>query len=493
MSIAEHSSKRNNNNKNRHENPNAANTSAATLAQLLARQQRACLETPSPSLAARLKAIKAIRPALVEHADEFAAAINADFGCRSPHETKVLEIIPNIHAINHLCENLGDWMQPRKRNVHPTYQPGYAKVIYQPLGVVGIIVPWNFPLVLSIGPLICALGAGNRVMLKMSEYTPHTAALLKKILGAIFTEDQVAVVTGDAETGAAFAALPFDHLLFTGATNIGRKVMRAAAENLTPVTLELGGKSPAIIHESFPLDAAVERICFGKLLNAGQICVAPDYLLLPEKNVTAFIQAITTVVKTWYPTLRDNPDYTAIINQQHRDRLQQLLNDAAEKGAKIVTLNPANESFNDSLKMPISLVLDTNDSMRIEHEEIFGPILLIKTYSSLVDAIQYINARPRPLALYYFDLEESRQDYVINNTRAGGGCINDALIHVGAPDVPFGGIGDSGMGHYHGWEGFLTFSKARGIVYKGAVSSSKLIFPPWGRSLHKVFYKMFLR
>lgn len=457
------------------------------------RQRNAFRAHPMPSADERISHIKRIKPALVKHMNALIEAVNQDFGNRCRSETKVAEMMSILEGIKYHAKNVRRWMRDEKRHVPMTLAPAKARVVYQPLGVVGVIVPWNYPIFLAIGPLLPALAAGNRVMIKMSEYTPHTAEALKAMLSGIFAEDQVAVITGEADVGIAFSKLPFDHLLFTGSTSVGRHVMRAAADNLTPVTLELGGKSPVIIHESFPMDEAAERISFGKCFNAGQTCVAPDYILVPRHKMDEFIKAFTHVVSTWYPSMRDNPDYTSVINARQHQRLQGYLKDAREKGARIQPINPADEDFSTTNKIPMTLVLNTTDDMVIEQDEIFGPLLIIKPYDSLEDAIRYVNDRPRPLALYYFDFNSERARYVTEHTHAGGMCINDTMSHVGVDDIPFGGVGPSGMGAYHGREGFLTFSKAKGIYEKGRINGAKMIFPPWGKPLQEFLFKNILK
>ena len=380
-------------------------------------------------------------------------------------------------------------MKPSRRSVGLAFQPASARVLYQPLGVVGIIVPWNYPLYLAIGPLIGALAAGNRVMLKMSESTPATGQLLKDLLAQVFTEDQVAVVLGEADVGIAFSRLPFDHLLFTGSTSIGRQVMRAAADNLTPVTLELGGKSPAIVSASVPLEDAAERIAFGKTLNAGQTCVAPDYVLVPKDRLEGFVEAYRQVIQRFYPQLSDNPDYTSIINPRQYARLQDYLDDAQARGARLL---PLFEQGQDR-RMPHYLLLDVTDGMRVMQGEIFGPLLPVVPYDDLQQALAYVNARPRPLALYYFGYDKAEQQAVLENTHSGGVCLNDTLLHVAQDDLPFGGVGPSGMGHYHGHEGFLTFSKAKGVFVKQRFNAARMIYPPYGKALQKLVYRLFVR
>ncbi|QBF24660.1 coniferyl aldehyde dehydrogenase [Pseudomonas tructae] len=458
---------------------------------LFARQRQAFAGNPMPLVAQRLQWLKSLRSALLAQQQGLIAAINKDFSGRSADETLLAELMPSIQGLRHAEKHLKQWMKASKRTVGLAFQPASAQVQYQPLGVVGIIVPWNYPLFLAIGPLTCALAAGNRVMLKLSEATPATGQLLKQLLGQVFPEDLVSVVLGEADVAQAFSRLPFDHLLFTGATSVGRQVMLAAAENLTPVTLELGGKSPAIVSASVPLADAAERIAFGKTLNAGQTCVAPDYVLVPRERLDDFANAYQSVVRRFYPTLADNPDYSAIINPRHLARLQSYLDDARSKGAEIIDLYP--QEPRQGRRLPPHLLLKVSDDMRVMQDEIFGPLLPLVPYDSLDQALTYINQRPRPLALYYFGYERSEQQHVLEHTHSGGVCLNDTLLHVAQDDLPFGGIGPSGMGHYHGHEGFLTFSKAKAVFAKQRLNAARLIYPPYGKSLLKLVYKLFIR
>jgi len=466
---------------------------ADELQRIFAAQKKAFRANPMPTADERIEHLKRLKPALLKHMSTLEDAISEDFSNRCNSETKVAEMMASLEGLKYQIKHVKKWMQDDKRHVPGSLKPAKAKVVYQPLGVVGIIVPWNYPVFLAMGPLLPALAAGNRVMIKMSEFTPRTSEAFKQMIAEIFPEDHVSVITGEADVAMAFTKLPFDHILFTGSTSVGKHVMRAAAENLTPVTLELGGKSPAIISESFPLNEAAERLCFGKALNAGQTCVAPDYVLCPKHNVDNFVGEMKKVIGKWYPTMRNNDDFTAIVNERQHQRLQGYLKDAEEKGATVIAINPANESFDGTRKMPITLVLNTNSDMLIEQDEIFGPIMIIKPYESLDEAINYVNDRPRPLALYYFDFNESRSDYVLRHTHSGGVCINDTISHVAVDDMPFGGVGPAGMGAYHGKEGFLTFSQAKGVFMKGKINSSKLIYPPWNRPVHKFLFKAMLK
>ncbi|MGV8862514.1 MAG: coniferyl aldehyde dehydrogenase [Pseudomonas sp.] len=459
------------------------------LEQLFNRQRKAFAANPMPLAGQRLQWLKTLRTLLSDERQALVDAINSDFSHRSADETLLAELMPSLLGIQYASKHLKKWMKPSRRHVGMAFQPASAKVIYQPLGVVGVIVPWNYPLFLAIGPMVGALSAGNRVMLKLSESTPTTGQLLKRLFAQVFPEDLVTVVLGEAEVGMAFSKLPFDHLLFTGASSVGKHVMRAAAENLTPVTLELGGKSPAIVSNDVPLKDAAERIAFGKTLNAGQTCVAPDYVLVPEDRVDGFVDAYRKAVQKFYPTLIDNPDYTAIINDRQLARLNRYLDDASSKGARVIPLFEQGQGR----RMPFSLLLNVNDDMTVMQDEIFGPLLPIVPYSRIDQAFAYINQRPRPLALYYFGYNKAEQQRVLEQTHSGGVCLNDTLMHVAQDDMPFGGVGPSGMGHYHGHEGFLTFSKAKGVFIKQRFNAARLIYPPYGKAIQRLVYKLFIR
>lgn len=459
------------------------------LESLLERQRQAYRANPMPDAGQRIAWLKSLANLLVTEQQAIIEAINSDFSNRSADETLLAEVMPSLHGVHYAAKRVKKWMKPSRRSVGMQFQPASAKVIYQPLGVVGVIVPWNYPLFLAIGPLTGALAAGNRVMIKMSESTPATARMLKTLLAKIFPEDMVAVVEGEVEVGVAFSKLPFDHLLFTGATSIGKHVMRAAAENLTPVTLELGGKSPAIVSTSVPMKDAAERIAFGKSLNAGQTCVAPDYVLVPHNRVDEFVNSYRQVVQGFFPKLENNPDYTAIINERQLSRLNGYLADAKARGATVIPLFPQAQGR----RLPQALLLNVNDEMKVMQEEIFGPLLPVIPYQSLDEALRYINERDRPLALYYFGYDKREQDHVLAQTHSGGVCLNDTLLHVAQDDMPFGGVGPSGMGHYHGHEGFLTFSKAKGVFSKPRFNAARVIYPPYGKSLQKLVYKLFIR
>ncbi len=375
-------------------------------------------------------------------------------------------------------------MEVEPRPVSWLFAPAHAEIVAQPLGVIGIISPWNYPMQLALSPLAIALAAGNRAMIKPSELTPRTSEMMAKLIKEAFAEDEVTVVTGDGKLGAAFSALPFDHLLFTGSTRVGKIVMKAAAENLVPVTLELGGKSPAIVAEDFPIDVAATRIMYGNCYNAGQTCIAPDYVLVPRAHLDRFVDECKAAVARMFPTLKSNPDYTSIVNLHHYRRLEAYLLEAKKKDAKVIEVNPAKEELgHDERKLAPHLVVDPPKDLALMQEEIFGPILPIVPYDKLDDAIAFVNDRPRPLALYVFSYDDDATSKVIDRTIAGGVSVNETLMHFAQDDLPFGGVGPSGMGHYHGKEGFDTFSKKKPIFYQARVNGSGLLRPPYGKTI----------
>lgn len=464
----------------------------SALPAVLELQREAFNATPYPSVAERKSNLTALKKVLLANQEQLVQAMSDDFGHRSKDDSKIGDILTSISAINYSVKRLKRWMKPERKHMDILFQPATGRVEYQPLGVIGIMVPWNYPLYLAIGPLIAALAAGNRAMLKMSELTPRTNVLLAELLGSIFSQDHVAVVGGEAEVAAAFAELPFDHLFFTGSTNVGRKVMAAAAPNLVPVTLELGGKSPAIIAQDMPLKVAVERMIWGKVLNAGQTCVAPDYILCPQGKIEPLVTAFQKQFYKMFPTISNNPDYTSIISDGHYQRLQQLLADAEQKGAKIIPLH-SDLGSKDARTMPLTLVLNTSTDMLLMQEEIFGPILPIRCYDTLTEIEEYIRSQPRPLAMYIYSFDQAVQRRLLTNLHAGGACVNEAAFHVANDDLPFGGIGASGMGSYHADAGFKTFSHAKSVLYRGRLNLNKLLFPPYRTALHKLVYKLFIR
>lgn len=452
---------------------------------MLLAQKKAAMADPMPDRATRIRRLDKLHNAILENRERIIDACNRDFSNRAAAETELADITPVLEGIAYYRKRLKKLMKPQRRHAPLTVQPARVEVHYQPVGVVGIVLPWNFPFFLGLSPLVGALAAGNRAMIKSSEFAPESGALMQEMLADVFDDDEVSVVTGGVEVATAFTKLPFDHLVFTGSTQVGKIVMRAAAENLTPVTLELGGKSPAIIHPDFPLDEAARRIGFGKGFNAGQICVSPDYVLCPRDKVTEFADQFVQAMSKSYPSLRDNPDFTAIISERQKARLESYLKDAEEKGAKLIPINPKNEDLSGTRKMPVTMVLDAREDMLVLQEEIFGPILPVVAYDTIEEAIQYVQDRPRPLALYYFDWDKARGDAVLAQTHSGGVCINDTITHVGVDDIPFGGIGPSGMGQYHGEEGFKTFSKAKGVLRKGKINTISYVAPPWGNFMYR--------
>jgi coniferyl-aldehyde dehydrogenase len=468
-------------------------TEIIRLKELFSRQKSAYSKAPMPTAEQRIGHLKALKDATIKYQEPLAAAVNEDFSCRSKDETLLAEILTSVEGINMAIKKTRKWMKPSKRGVGMLFAPAKNEVRYQPLGVVGIIVPWNYPIFLAIGPLVAALSAGNRAMIKMSEFTPNLNKVFKTMIAEIFEENQVCVIEGEADTAIVFTEQPFDHILFTGSTSVGRFVMAAAAKNLTPVTLELGGKSPAIVSNNVPMKDAAERICFGKSMNAGQTCVAPDYILVPKAKEEEFIQAYIAAFTKMYPTIKDNNDYTSIVNDRQYQRLSSWIQDAKDKGAKLTEINPAKEDLSAGRKLAPVIVQNMKDDMTIAEEELFGPILPIITYDEMDEAIAHINERPRPLALYFFGYDKNEQNHVLDNTHSGGVCVNDTLMHLAQEDMPFGGVGDSGMGHYHGHEGFITFSKAKAVHRKGRFSTGNLAFPPYDTSIRRMIYTFFIR
>jgi len=435
----------------------------------------------------RMRLLERLGQAIVQWEERLSTAVSEDFGNRSRHETAIAEIFVPLTGIKYIRKHLRSWMRPDARETSWVFLPAKNRVIHQPLGVVGIISPWNYPLQLALVPIAYAIAAGNRVALKPSEVTPRTSETMAAMLAEVFPPDVMQTVLGGPEVGIAFSRLPFDHLFFTGSTSVGRHVMRAAADNLVPVTLELGGKSPALVHGDFPLDKAAERIAVGKLFNAGQTCVAPDYALVREDQVEAFAGAFRAVVARLYPRLSDNPDYTSIVSERHYRRLVGLLDEARNKGARVIEINPAGEVLDPiARKLAPTVVIGAPDETAILQDEIFGPLLPIVPYRRLEDAIAYVNARPRPLALYYFDRDDDRIRQVLSETTSGGVCVNETLMHVAQDDLPFGGVGASGIGSYHGPEGFFTFTHKKAVFFQARLNSGGLLSPPYGGTIERL-------
>jgi coniferyl-aldehyde dehydrogenase len=456
------------------------------LFELLRSQRKAFQSEMLPSRAVRVDRLNRLSRLIESHSAEFSRAISEDFGTRSPTEIRITETLMLQSGIRHATRHLARWMKPRRVSTALAYRPGKSMIMRQPLGVIGIISPWNYPLQLALGPLIGALAAGNRAMIKPSEMTPMFSKALASAIAASFAPEEVAVVTGDAAVGKLFAALPFDHLVFTGSTAIGREVAQAAAKNLTPVTLELGGKSPAIIDSSCDLDTVIDRIAWGKLINAGQTCIAPDYVLVPREGVDRFVQALSKSMRAMYPTFRSNPDYSGIITDRHLKRLRDLIEDARARGATVVELEPSADAAPAGRQLPPTLLLNVGDHMRVMHEEIFGPILPIVPYDTVQDALAYVNGRERPLALYWFGNDRLVRDQVLSSTIAGGVSVNDTLMHIAQEKLPFGGVGASGQGHYHGEFGFRQFSKEKPVFIQSRFSGGGIIRPPYKPSLDRI-------
>ena len=465
----------------------------AGLGDAFAAHKKAFARDPYPSYEARRANLQRLRRAILDRREEIADAVIADYGSRSRHESILVEVLAVSEPIKYCLKHLRRWMRTDNRHTELQWLPGSSKVVPQPLGVVGVIAPWNYPVNLSLVPLVFALAAGNRVMIKPSELTPRTADMLHKLLGDLFPEDLVSVHRGGIDVGVAFSKIPFDHILYTGSTSVGKHIMRAAAENLTPVTLELGGKSPVIVHPTHSISHAAERICAAKFFNAGQTCIAPDYVILHESKVDEFVSEFQKHAAKKYATLANNPDFTSVINERHKGRLESYLADAESKGAEIIDVNPAGESFAEAgNKLMPRLVKNVSEDMVIMQDEIFGPLLPLVPVKNLDEAITYVNNHPRPLALYYFDYDTNRQHLVTERTHAGGMSVNDCLWHYAQDDIPFGGVGPSGMGAYHGKEGFDTFSHHKSVFTQGRVAGSWLMSPPYGRLIER-FMDYFLR
>ncbi|MGQ2967992.1 MAG: coniferyl aldehyde dehydrogenase [Allorhizobium sp.] len=452
---------------------------ATRIAALLAAQKAAWAIDVTPSHASRYDRLARLDRMVEAWQERFAAAISQDFGNRPAVVTELTDVVPVRAAIRHARRQLKRWMRPRSVSLAWTGKPASAVILRQPLGVVGIVAPWNYPLNLMLSPLTGALAAGNRAMLKPSELTPAFSEVLAKAVAETFSEDEVVVVTGGPEVATAFTSAPFDHLIFTGSTAVGRKVAEAAAKNLTPVTLELGGKSPVILDPSVRFDKAVPRLVWGKLLNSGQTCVAPDYALVPRERVADFLVAVKAEVARQYPGLPGNADYTSIISPRHYARLIRLIEEARDKGAKVVELGGPHDP--DARVFSPVAVIGAPDDTTMMQEEIFGPILPIVPYDTLDEAIAYINHRDRPLALYWFGDDTQAQERVLSGTIAGGVTVNDTILHLAQDDLPFGGVGASGYGAYHGEAGFLALSKEKPVLKQSAISGVKFLYPPYGR------------
>ena len=456
---------------------------------VLDRQKQSYIAEGHVSAENRIDRIDRAINILEKNGEKLSEAMAADFGHRSLDQSQRTDIEGSVGPLKHAKKHLRQWMKPERRKVmFPLGLFGAkGRIEYQPLGVVGCISPWNFPVNLTFSPLGGIFAAGNRTMIKPSEFTAQTSELMKELFAEAYDEDEVAVFTGGPDVGGAFSRLPFDHLLFTGATSIAKHVMRAAAENLVPVTLELGGKSPVVIGRSADMKLAASNIMAGKTMNAGQICLAPDYVFLPEESRDEFVDSARDSVASMYPNLKDNPDYTSIVNERHFDRLNSYLDNAKAKGADLVEINPANEDFSQQQhhRIPPTIILDPTEDMQVMQDEIFGPILPVKQYKDLDEPLDYINSHDRPLGLYYFGQDKSEENKVLNHTTSGGVTVNDVVMHVAQEDLPFGGVGPSGMGSYHGIDGFKNFSHAKAIYTQSKTVSkmaAAMMRPPYKKA-----------
>ncbi len=460
--------------------------------QLLTAQQTAFINEGFVSAQTRIDRIDRTIALILENTEALEKAINADFGSRSYHQTAMSDFFGTVAGLQHARKHVVSWMKPKRHSVmFPLNILGAkARVEYQPKGTVGNITTWNFPVHVALAPLAGIFAAGNRAMLKLTEVTPTTSELLKELIGKYFSPEECVGITGGPAVGQAFAELPLDHIIFTGSTSIAQYILQGAAKNLTPVTLELGGKSPVIIGSSADIKEAAARIMAGKALNSGQVCLSPDYIFVPQEYKKAFLEHCIQQFSTFFPTMRDNPDYTSVINQRHYERLQGLLSDAKDKCSSIIEINPANEDFSKqetTHKIPLTLLVDPADDAQVMQEELFGPLVCIKTYNNIDDCIQFINQRPRPLAIYYFGQDAQEERKVLDKTISGGAVINDVMAHVICEDLPFGGVGDSGMGNYHGFYGFATFSHPKAVFKQSKINLMRLggMLPPYGKKTEK--------
>jgi coniferyl-aldehyde dehydrogenase len=457
---------------------------------LLEAQKAAHLRDGAPTAEQRIERLDRCIGLLVDHRAEIEEALNADFGARSRETTAFADVASSIGTLKYAKAGLKAWMKPEKRKTTPALLGLFgakAEIRFQPKGVVGVISPWNFPVNLTFTPLAGVLAAGNRAMIKPSEYTPATSELMARMFGSVFSPEEIVVVTGGPEVGQAFAGLAFDHLVFTGATSIAAHVMRAAAENLTPLTLELGGKSPVILSSTADMKTAAARIMNGKTMNAGQICLAPDYVLAPADRLPEFVAEARAAVQGMFPTIKDNPDYTAIVSQRHYERITGYVEDARAKGAEVIELKPDGEDLTqqEHRRIAPTLIIEPTDDMMVMKEEIFGPVLPVKSYKSMDEALAYVNAHDRPLGLYYFGVDAAEREAVLSKTTSGGVTVNDVIFHVAQEDLPFGGVGPSGMGAYHGQDGFREFSHRKAVYtqLKSDLSQLKALRPPYGKAI----------
>ncbi len=469
-----------------------AETSKNEIQRILELQRKAYLDEGVVTNETRHDRLERAIQVVKKHETAFVDAMMADFGHRSEHQSLFTDIASSIGPMRHAQKHLKKWNRPEKRKTGPfplNILGAKSRIEYQPLGVVGVISPWNFPVNLTFTPLAGILAAGNRVMIKPSEYTPATSEAMATAIREEFDESEIAVILGGPQTGSDFSSTAFDHLLFTGATSIAKHVMRAASENLVPVTLELGGKSPVVVGRSADMDKTADAIMAGKMMNAGQICLAPDYVFVPEEKMKDFVASSQRAVAKMFPTLLDNPDYTSVINERHYERINAYVEEARTKGAEVVEINPAEEDFRQqpNHKIPPTLVLNPDDDMAVMQDEIFGPVMPVKSYDQVNEAVNYINAKDRPLGLYYFGDDGNEEEHVLSHTTSGGVTVNDVIMHISQEDLPFGGVGPSGMGAYHGFDGFKTFSHAKAVFKQTKLPIAEMagLRPPYGEKLLK--------
>ena len=454
-------------------------------------QRSAYEQQPYTSYKARKQKLKALKQQVLAHQGKLAVAMNQDFGCRNTTESILVDLMTTVGQINYTLSHLKQWMAPERRHSGILTFPAGVEVHYQPKGVVGVITPWNYPVFLSLGPLIPAIAAGNRVMIKMSEYTPHTNQAVAALIASVFDVNEVAIVEGELEISQTFSSLTFDHILFTGSANVGKAVMKSAADNLVPVTLELGGKSPCILMPDFNLKRFARDFLLSKTLNSGQTCVAPDTLYCHRSQFEGLITALKGQYAQNFPSNSQAGDITSLIHDPHWQRINDILDDAKDKGANVYPLNDVKVQH--KRQMPLTVITDCSEDMRISQEEIFGPLLPVVLFDDVNEVIEKVNAQPRPLALYVFTFDINIQRQFLYQTHSGGVCFNDAAIHVGVEDIPFGGIGDSGMGSYHAEEGFKTFSHAKSVLIRGRINLTPLFGPPYGRKVHDWLLKLLFR
>ena len=473
------------------EHHNATGLNTQNLDALLELQRSKFRAEGEVTYSTRIDRLKRLKALIVENKTEFAITTKREFGGARSYEFSLFsEFASKVEAINYSMKHLREWMKPEKRKTNKpmNFFGGKSQVRHFPKGVVGIISPWNLPFGLTVAPLTSALAAGNRALLKPSEFVPETAALFAEVVPKYFPEDEVAVVTGGADISQRFAELPFDHLLFTGSTKVGAKVMQSASKNLVPVTLELGGKSPVIIGRSAKLDLAGTRLTFGKLLNGGQLCLSPDYVVVPDELEEQLIARVVKEAESMYPNITENEDYAGVINERHFARLQNYIDDAVAKGAKLTIVGAEKtRASDDNRRMPLHILQNVNEDMLVMHEEIFGPVLPVMTYSDVEEVPDMIEPRRNPLAMYYFGKDNREQEYLLSRVQSGGVCINDITLHYVQEDLPFGGIGASGMGAYHGPEGFKNMSHARAIYSQTMIDVLPIIGarPPFGEKFRK--------